>query len=263
MCESTTTKTTTKHGDAVQKALQEGRRPLPSQDHRRKSLSTHQKLKQARPHVVGMDSVRLQRDREQFVPHLEPKNTSRGEEQERRYHRKTTKSGSRDQAALAATSSCVTVVRFQRRHARRQLRAARRYAAGRAELHHTGFRRRHVCRNGRVASASTNLTGVTSPGGASPAGILPGGVTPKGSSPPPAPTHASAAPRSTNGRANRGTVGVTLTVTRSRVASVLPVPVATRYGGGRNNIRATSRSTIGGVGDVANLSPFSKGTARK
>ena len=231
MCESTTTTTTTKHGDAVQEALREGRRPLPSQDHRRKSLSTHQKLKQARPHVVGMDSVRLQRDREQLVPHLELKNTSRGEEQE---------AGSRDQAALAATSSRVTVVRFQRRHTRRQLCATRRYAAGRAELHlHSGFRRRHVCRNSRVASTSTNLTGVTSPGAASPAGILPGGVTPKGSSPPPAPTHASAAPRSTNGRANRGTVDVTPAVTRSRVASLLPVPVATRYGEGRNNIRAT------------------------
>ena len=34
-------------------------------------------------------------------------------------------------------------------------------------------------------------------------------------------------------------MGVTPAVTRSRVASPLPVPVATRYGGGRNNNRAT------------------------
>ena len=81
--------------------------------------------------------------------------------------------------------------------------------------------------------------GATLPGGASPAGISPGGVTPEGSSPPPAPTPASAAPRATNGHANRDAVGVTPAVTRSRAASRLPVPVATRYGGGHNNNRAT------------------------
>ena len=55
--------------------------------------------------------------------------------------------------------SRVTDVRLQRRHARRQLRLARRYAAGRAELHlRSGFRHRHACRNGRIASASTSLT---------------------------------------------------------------------------------------------------------
>ena len=97
--------------------------------------------------------------------------------------------------------------------------------------------------------------GVTSPGGASSAGISPGAATPEGSLPPPAPTPASApapapalgpaptracaASRATNGHANGGTVGVTPTVTRSRSASFLPVPVATRYGGGRNNNRAT------------------------
>ena len=77
--------------------------------------------------------------------------------------------------------------------------------------------------------------GVTLHGGASPVGISPGGITPEGSSPPPAPTPASEAPRATNGHAKRNTVGVTPTVMRSRAASLLPVPVATRYGGGRNN----------------------------
>ena len=87
--------------------------------------------------------------------------------------------------------------------------------------------------------------GVTSPGGASPAGISPGGVTREGSSPPPAPAPASgsaptpfaAAPRATSRHANRGTVGVTPTVTRSRVARLFPVPDATRYGGSRNHYR--------------------------
>ena len=82
---------------------------------------------------------------------------------------------------------------------------------------------------------------VTSPGGASLAGILPGGVTPERSSLPPAlapapgptPTPASAAPRANNGHANRGTVGVTPADTRSQAASLLPVPVATRYRGSR------------------------------
>ena len=89
--------------------------------------------------------------------------------------------------------------------------------------------------------------GVTLPGGASPARISAGGVTPEGSSPPPAPapapvptpTPASAVPRATNGHANSGTVEVTPAVPRSRVASLLPVPVATRYGRGRKNNRAT------------------------
>ena len=77
------------------------------------------------------------------------------------------------------------------------------------------------------------------PEGASPGGISPGGVTPEGSSPSSAPTPTSAAPRATNGHANHGTVGVTPALTRSRAASLLPVPVATGYGGGRNNNRAT------------------------
>ena len=68
----------TKHGDAIQGALREGHRPLLSQDHRRKGLRTHQKPKQARAHDVGRDGVRLQRDREQLLPHGEPKNASRG-----------------------------------------------------------------------------------------------------------------------------------------------------------------------------------------
>ena len=91
--------------------------------------------------------------------------------------------------------------------------------------------------------------GVTSPGGALPAGISPGGITSEGSSPLPGPAPAPApaptpapgpaTPRATNGHANRGTVRVTPAVTRSRAASLLPVPVATRYGGGRNSNRAT------------------------
>ena len=89
--------------------------------------------------------------------------------------------------------------------------------------------------------------GVTSPGGASPARISPEGITPEGSSSPPAPAPApgpapipaSAAPRVTNGHANRGAVGVTPVFTRSRAASLFPVPFATRYGVGHNNTRAT------------------------
>ena len=96
-------------------------------------------------------------------------------------------------------------------------------------------------------------TGVTSPGAPSPAGILPGGVTPEGSSPPPA-----AAPRATNGHADRGTVGVTPAVTRSRAASLLPVPVATRYGGGRNNNRATLAALFE-VGKLQRLSELELG----
>ena len=97
--------------------------------------------------------------------------------------------------------------------------------------------------------------GITSPGGASPARIPAGGVTPEEPSPQPAPTPApalapapapgpaptpaSAAPRTTSEHANRGTVGVTPAVTCDRAASLLPVPVATHYGGGCNNNRAT------------------------
>ena len=117
------------------------------------------KSKQARPHVVGRDGVRLQRDLEKLLPHLEPKNTSRGGEQERRFCQNTTKSASRGQAVLAATRSPINVVRFQRRLAQRQLRLARRHGTGRAELYLcSGFRRRHACRNGRIASASTSPT---------------------------------------------------------------------------------------------------------
>ena len=93
------------------------------------------------------------------------------------------------------------------------------------------------------------------PGRASPAIISPGGVTPEGSSPRPAPapapapmpapapgpvpTPGSAAPRATNGHVNHDTVRDTPAVTRSRATTLWPVPVATRYGGGRNNNRAT------------------------
>ena len=144
---------------AVQEALLEGCRPLPSQDHRRKGFCTHHKPNQARLNVVGRDGVRFQRDREQLLPNVELKNTSRDGEQDRRFHRNTTKSSSRGQAALVVTRSRVTVVGFQRRHARLQLRLARRHAAGHAELHlRSGFRRRHPCLNGRIAFASTSLT---------------------------------------------------------------------------------------------------------
>ena len=92
------------------------------------------------------------------------------------------------------------------------------------------------------------------PGRASPARISPGGVTPEGLSPPsapapapapapalapgPVPTPGSAAPRATNGHVNHGTVRDTPAVTRSRATTLWPVPVAARYGGGRNNNRA-------------------------
>ena len=72
--------------------------------------------------------------------------------------------------------------------------------------------------------------GVTLPGGASFARTLSEGVTPEESSLPPAPTPASAAPRETNGHANHGPVVISPAVTRTRAASLLPVPVATRYG---------------------------------
>ena len=219
-----------------------------SQDHRRKGLRTHSKPKQARPHVVRRDSVRLQRDREQLLPRLEPKNASRGGEQERRFHRNTTKSASRDQTALAARRSRVTVVRFHRRHAGRQLRldddmlwGVQNYTSA------LDFGVDTPAGTSELFLPQQASPGVTSPGEASPAEISPGGVTPEGSSPPPAPTPAPgppptpvfAAPRATDGHADRGTVGVTPVVTRSRAASLLPVPVTTRYGGGRNNNRAT------------------------
>ena len=61
--------------------------------------------------------------------------------------------------------------------------------------------------------------------------------------PGPAPTPASAAPRETNRHVNRGIVGVTPAITpaitRNRATRHLPVPVATRYGEGRNNDKAT------------------------
>ena len=157
-------------------------------------------------------------------------------------------------------------MRFQRRHARRQLCLTRRHAAGRAELHlRSGFGVGTPAGTVELLLPQQASPGVTSPGGALPAGLSPGGVPPEGSSPPPAPappsvptpgpapTPASAAPTATNGRANRGTVGVTPAVTRSRAASVLPVPVATRYEGGRNNNKATL-AEIFEVGTLQRLS---------
>ena len=102
-------------------------------------------------------------------------------------------------------------------------------------------------------------TDVTSPGGASPAEISPGGVTPEVPSPPPAPTPAFAARRATNGHANHGTVGVTPAVTRSRAVSVFPVHVATRYGGGRSNNRATLAELFE-AGTLQRLSKLELGT---
>ena len=80
------------------------------------------------------------------------------------------------------------------------------------------------------ASPGENL-----PGGASSAGILPGRVTPEGSSPPSTPTPACVAPRATNGHANRG--GSHTHRYTQQATSLLSVPVATCYGGGRNNNR--------------------------
>ena len=101
------------------------------------------------------------------------------------------------------------------------------------------------------------LPGVISPQGASPTGILPGGITSEGPSPPPAPAPASAAPRATNGHANHGTVGVTPAVTRSRAASLLPAPVAIRYGGGRNKI--TTLAELFKAGTLQRLSELELG----
>ena len=222
----------TKHGDAVQEALREGRRPLPSQTHPRKGLRTHQK--------PGRDGVQLQLDREQLLPHLKSKNASRDGEQKRRFHRNTTKSASRGQAALAATRSRVTVVRFQRRHARQKLCLARWHAGRRAELHlRSGFWRRHASQNCRIASAPANFTRRNFARGSLACGKFAqrsytGGIIISTSA-----YSASAAPRKANGHANRRTLGVTPAAARSRAASLLPVPVTTRYAGSRNNNRAT------------------------
>ena len=198
--------------------------------------------------------MRLQRDREQLLPHLELKNASRGGEQERRFHRNTTKSASRGQAASTAIRSRVTVVRFQRQHARRQLRFARRHSAGRAELHlRSRFWRRHACRNGRTSSASTSLArrsfawGNLAWGNFARGSYTGGLITSTSARASPGARACIrtiaytcfCAPKASNGHANRGTVGITPAVTRSRAASLLPVPVAKRYVGGRNNNRAT------------------------
>ena len=228
----------------------EGRRPLPSQDPRRKGLRTHQKLKQARPHVVGRGGVWLQRDREQLLPHLELKHASCGGGQERCFHRITTK-------LLSAT----------RRHLPQQDLESLSYDFSDDTLDDSYVSHGDMLRDvqnytlaldfGVDTPAGTVVLllpqqashGVTSPGGALPAGVSPGGFTPEGSSPPlaptpaqapgPAPTPAFAAPRATNEHANRGTVGVTPPATHCRAASTLPVPVATRSGGGRSNNIAT------------------------
>ena len=195
------------------------------------------------------DSVRLQRDQEQLPPHLELKNASRDGEQERRFHRNTTKNllpGARrlsPQQDLKSPSYDFSDDTLDDNYVPHDdmLQDVKNYA--------------FVLDFGVETSAGTvelllpqqASPGVTSPRGASPAGIFPWRVTPERPSPPPvpapapgpAPTPASAAPRAANGHANRGTANVTPAVTRSRAASLLPMPVATRYRGGRNNSRAT------------------------
>ena len=186
--------------------------------------------------------MRLQRDREQFLPHLEPQNASRGGEQERPF--------------IETPPNPISAAR--RLSPEQDLESPSCYfrddTLGDNYVSHddmlwdvqnyTSALYFDVDTPAGTVTVELLLTqqaspGVTSPGGASSAGISPGGVTAEESSPSPAPTPASAAPRATNGRTNRGTVGVTPAVTRSRAASILPVPVATRYERGRNNDRAT------------------------
>ena len=72
---------------------------------------------------------------------------------------------------------------------------------GTSKLHFcSGFRRRHACRKGKNASASTSVTRRNFAWGSLACGKFAGGVTSKGSSPPPAPTPSSAAPKATNGQ---------------------------------------------------------------
>ena len=103
--------------------------------------------------------MRLQRDREQLLPHLEPKNMSRGGEQKRRFHRNTSKFSSRDQAALAAIrfSSHRRTISVTTRLTTTTSRTTTCCGTCRTIHLRSGFRRRHACRNGRVYSASTNL----------------------------------------------------------------------------------------------------------
>ena len=189
---------------------------------------------------MGRDSVRLQRDREQLLPHLKPKNASRGGEQERRFHQNITKSASGGQAALAATDLESPSYDFSDDNYvlhDDMLQDVQNYTSALD----FGVDTARTVELLLPQHASPDLT---LPGGVSPVGSLPGGVTPEGSSPPPAPTPASAAPRATNEHAYRVTVEVTPVITRSRAASLLPVSVVTRYGGGRNNNRATSAELL-------------------
>ena len=93
-------------------------------------------------HFKGRCPLRIKHQRQQrqqpvrhHQQHQHGRRQNNGGEQERRFHRNTTKSASRDHAALAAKKSRLAVVRFHRRHARRQLLLARRHGAGCAELH--------------------------------------------------------------------------------------------------------------------------------
>ena len=198
---------------------------------------------------MGRDGVRLQRDREQLLPHMEPKNGSRGGKQERRFNQNTTKSASRASRRLSPLQDFESPT----------------YNFGDDMLDDNYISRDDMLRDVQNYTSALDFgvdtpagtvefilpqqasPGVTSPWRALPAGNSPGGVTPEGSSPlpapapapGPAPAPASAASRTTNEYANLGTVGVTPAVTHSRAASLSPEPVATRYGGGCNNNRAT------------------------
>ena len=169
----------------------------------------------------------------------DPKNASRGGEQERRFHRSNTKSislgqGLSPQQDLESPLYDFSVDTLDDNDVSHDdmLRDVQNNASA------LDFGVDTPTETVELLLPQQASSGVTSPGGASSAGILPGGVTSEGSLPPPAPTPSFVAPRATNGHSNRGTVGVTPAVTRSRAASLLTVPVATSYEGGRNN-RAT------------------------
>ena len=212
-----------KHGDAVQEALREGRRPLPSQNRRRKCLRTRQKPKQARTHVVGRDGVRIQQDREQLLSHLEPK-TGRVVE-------------SRNGVFIETPSNLLPAAR--RLSPQQDLESPScdfsDDTLDDSYVSHDDLLRDMQNYTSALDFGVDTPTGTvelvlpqqtspdsTSPGGALPAGLSSEGVTPEGSSLPSVPISASAALRATNGQVNRGTVGVTPAVTRSRAASLLP-----------------------------------------
>ena len=178
-----------------------------------------------------------------------------GGEQECRFRRNITKSASRGQAALAATRSRAPLYDFSDDTLDGNyvshdilLRDVQNYTSALDFVVDTS------AGTVELFLPQQASPGVTSPGGASPAGISPwgsynGGTITFTSTRASPGTGARActrtstytcyvAPRATNGHANHGTVGVMPAVTRSRAESLLPVPVATRYGRSRNNSRA-------------------------